>query len=132
MKFKVGEPQTVTLAFDQPKTGNNQYGTWYLYGIKNGNLGSDEDGFFATASLHAMIKTLGAGEGDEILIEKCQEDDRFWFKVNGLTMQDMNSGGSAEKIEKAKPKMSYDELLDAYNHLKSAYEQLKSEDEIPY
>ncbi len=79
-----------------------------------------------------MIKTLGAGEGDEIVIEKCLEGDRFFFKVNGLTMQDMNSGGSAEKIEKAKPKMSYDELLDAYNHLKSAYEQLKSEDEIPY
>ena len=132
MKFNVGEPQTVTLAFDQPKTGTNQYGAWYLYGIKNGDLASDEDGFFATASLHAMIKTLGAGEGDEIVIEKCLEGDRFFFKVNGLTMQDMNSGGSAEKIEKAKPKMSYDELLDAYNHLKSAYEQLKSEDEIPY
>ena len=132
IKFKVGEPQAVTLAFDQPKTGTNQYGAWYLYGIKNGNLDSDEDGFFATASLHAMIKTLGAGEGDEIVIEKCLEGDRFFFKVNGLTMQDMNSGGSAEKIEQAKPKMSYDELLDAYNHLKSAYEQLKSEDEIPY
>ena len=117
LKFKVGEPQAVTLAFDQPKTGTNQYGAWYLYGIKNGNLDSDEDGFFATASLHAMIKTLGAGEGDEIVIEKCLEGDRFFFKVNGLTMQDMNSGGSAEKIEKAKPKMSYDELLDKYNHI---------------
>ncbi|QDP51809.1 MAG: hypothetical protein GOVbin212_28 [Prokaryotic dsDNA virus sp.] len=138
-KFNVGEPRAVKLAFDSPKTGTNHYGNWYLYGTKEAPNG--DDGFFATPTLHAMIQTIGAGEGDEILIEKCQDGDKFFYKVNGLTMNDMNSGGSAEKIDKAKPhplkseaegKMSYDELLDKYNHLKDAYEELSKNNEIPF
>ena len=138
-KFNVGEPRAITLAFDKPKTGTNDYGNWYLYGTKEAPNG--DDGFFATPTLHAMIQTIGAGEGDEILIEKCQDGDKFFYKVNGLSMNDMNSGGSAEKIAKAKPhplkpeadgKMSYDELLDAYNHLKQAYEDLSKNNEIPF
>ena len=57
IKFKVGEPKKVTLAFDQPKIGTNDYGRWFLYGIKS-EINSDEDGFFATETLHNMIKTL--------------------------------------------------------------------------
>ena len=136
MKFKVGESKTLKLAFDEPKVGTNSYGRWYMYGFKNGDLSSEEDCFFATETLHSMIKSLGAGEGDEITIEKCNDGEITFFKVNGLSMDDMNKGqlrgGSAEKIETVKPKMSYDELLDKYNHLKDAYDQLKADDEIPY
>ena len=140
-KFNVGEPKAITLAFDKPKTGTNDYGNWYLYGVKNGDLSSDDDGFFATPTLHAMIQTIGAGEGDSITIEKCTDGEKEFFKVNGLTMNDMNSGGSAEKIAKAKPhplkseaegKMSYDELLDKYKQLKQAYEDVTKNNEIPY
>ena len=102
IKFKVGEPKKVTLAFDQPKIGTNDYGRWFLYGIKS-EINSDEDGFFATETLHNMIKTLGAGEGDEITIEKCMDGDISFFKVNGLSVNDMNNGGSAAKVEAAKP-----------------------------
>tara|TARA_R100000700_G_scaffold22605_1_gene29370 strand:+ start:1438 stop:1866 length:429 start_codon:yes stop_codon:yes gene_type:complete len=129
IKFKVGEPKTLTLAFDEPKIGTNDYGRWYMYGFKNGDLSSDEDCFFATETLHSMIKTLGAGEGDEITIEKCQDLEMTFFKVNGLSITDMNSGGSFEKIEKAKPKSSNDELesLKAENKkLKEELDSLKS------
>ena len=110
MKFQIGEPKKLTLAFDEPKTGTNSYGMWYMYGFKNGDLSSEEDCFFATASLHAMIKTLGAGEGDEITIEKCQEGEIAFFKVNGLTLDEMNNGGSAEKIAEASPVSETDKL----------------------
>ena len=110
MKFVVGEPKKLTLAFDEPKTGTNSYGAWYMYGFKNGDLSSDKDCFFATQSLHAMIKTLGAGEGDEITIEKCQEGEIAFFKVNGLTLDEMNKGGSAEKIAEASPVSETDKL----------------------
>jgi len=110
MKFVVGEPKKLTLAFDEPKTGTNSYGAWYMYGFKNGDLSSDKDCFFATASLHAMIKTLGAGEGDEITIEKCQEGEIAFFKVNGLTLDEMNKGGSAQKIVEASPTSEVDKL----------------------
>ena len=110
MKFVVGEPKKLTLAFDEPRTGTNSYGAWYMYGFKNGDLSSDKDCFFATPSLHTMIKTLGAGEGDEITIEKCQEGEIAFFKVNGLTLDEMNKGGSAEKIAEASPLSETDKL----------------------
>ena len=50
-----------------------------------------------------MIKTLGAGEGDEITIEKWMDGDISFFKVNGLSVNDMNNGGSSAKGEAAKP-----------------------------
>ena len=110
MKFKVGEPKKITLAFDEPKIGTYDYGRWYMYGFKNGDLSSDKDCFFATESLHTMIKTLGAGEGDDITIEKCQEGEIAFFKVNGLSLDEMNKGGSAQKIVEASPVSEVDKL----------------------
>ena len=101
-KFEVGDPKKVVLAFDSPKEGTNDYGRWYLYGIKT-DINDDEDSFFATQTLHTMIQTLGAKQGDEVTIEKCNDGDMPYFKVNGLSIHDMNNGGSVEKIEAAKP-----------------------------
>lgn len=140
-KFEVGKPREVILGFDKPKQGTNSYGNWYLYGIKNGDLSSDEDAFFATQTLHTMIQTVGAGEGDKIKIEKCQEGGVDFFKVNDLTMNDMNSGGSAQKIAASSPhplqseiqnNISYDDLLEKYKDLKSRYEELKNANDIPF
>ena len=136
MKFQIGEPKKLTLAFDEPKTGTNSYGMWYMYGFKNGDLSSEEDCFFATASLHTMIKTLGAGEGDEITIEKCQEGEIVFFKVNGLTLNEMNSGGSAEKIAEASPLSQVDKLKARIKELESelsSYKDSKLTDaDIPF
>ena len=136
MKFVVGEPKKLTLAFDEPKTGTNSYGAWYMYGFKNGDLSSDKDCFFATPSLHTMIKTLGAGEGDEITIEKCQEGEIAFFKVNGLTLNDMNSGGSAEKIAEASPTSEVDKLKTRIKELElelSSYKDSRVTDaDIPF
>mgnify|MGYP001173435689 FL=1 len=148
-KFKLGEPREVILAFDKPKEGTNNYGNWYLYGIKNGDVSSEEDAFFATQTLHSMIQTVGAGVGDKIKIEKCQEGGVDFFKVNDLSLNDMNSGGSAKKIAAASPHPlkdevksdnSYDTLLQKHNDLKEKYEELKSDyallkdgsDDIPF
>ena len=95
IKFEIGKPRKMTLSFDKPKTGTNEYGNWYMYGFKS-DINSDEDCFFATPTLHVMIQTLGAKEGDEITIEKCQEGDIMFFKLNGLTMNDIKEGKSVE------------------------------------
>lgn len=140
-KFKLGEPREVILSFDKPKEGTNSYGNWYLYGIKNNDVSSEEDAFFATQTLHTMIQTVGAGEGDKIKIEKCQEGGVDFFKVNDLSLNDMNSGGSAKKISEANPhplkaeaegNMSYDELLGKYKELKAKYKELENANDIPF
>ena len=143
IKFKVGEPKTLTLSFDEPKIGTNDFGRWYMYGFKNGDISSEEDCFFATETLHTMIQTLGAKEGDQVDIEKCQEGDVLFYKVNGLTIRDMNNGGSAGKIEAAKPNppkaslevdsgkhmidlgVSIEEALEDYSKLKEAFSLLE-------
>ena len=129
-KFQVGEPRKVVLAFDSPKEGDNQFGKWYLYGIKT-DINDDEDSFFATPTLHSMIQTLGAKEGDDLVIEKCDDGDMPYFKVNGLSIHDMNNGGSAEKIEAAKPnplKVSLEGDLDiSIERVAADFEKLKSE-----
>ena len=136
MKFVVGEPKKLTLAFDEPRTGTNSYGAWYMYGFKNGDLSSDKDCFFATPSLHTMIKTLGAGEGDEITIEKCQEGEIAFFKVNGLTLDEMNKGGSVEKIAEASPVSETDKLKARIKELElelSSYKDSRVTDaDIPF
>ena len=127
IKFQIGQPKKLTLAFDNPKTGTNSYGNWYMYGFKS-DISSDEDCFFATDTLHAMIQTLGAKEGDEITIEKCQDGDITFFKLNGLTMNDMNKGGSFERIQNAKPTGANEiaVLREENMRLKAEIEALKS------
>ena len=78
-----------------------------------------------------MIQTLGCKEGDDLIIEKCVDGDIPYFKVNGLSITDMNSGGSMEKIEAAKPnplKASLEVDLDiSIEKVAADFEKLKSE-----
>jgi hypothetical protein len=102
IKFKIGEPKKLTLAFDEPKTGKNDYGRWFMYGFKNSDINSEEDCFFATETLHSMIQTLGAKEGDEITIEKCQDLEMTFFKVNGLEKLIAENKMLKEELEQLK------------------------------
>ena len=120
IKFQVGEPKKIKLSFDSPKTGTNSYGDWYMYGFKS-DIDSDADCFFATPTLHVMIQTLGAKEGDEITIEKCQEGDIVFFKVNGLTLDDI------KKAEGGKPKEVTPSGGDELSNLREENMRLKAE-----
>ena len=48
----------VELLYDQPKQGQNAYGSWYLYGV---NKEGQETSFFATENLHKKLSTFGRG-----------------------------------------------------------------------
>ena len=90
-KFDPNLPTEVELTFDEPKTGENQYGTWYLYGIKQ--LITGENGFFATDLLHNRLQELGAKTGDKLLITKVAKNDKTFFDVKKL--------GGGEDIKEA-------------------------------
>ena len=82
IKFQPNVPVDVTLAFDQPKTGNGPHGTWYLYGTKP--LITGETGFFATELLHNKIQEAGLSEGDKITIIKVSKDNKTFLILNTL------------------------------------------------
>ena len=109
IKWDIEKPRKLTLAFDEPLFGEGINGKWIKYGIKNGDLSSEEDCFWATDRLHAMNQTLGAKGGDEITIEKFPPEEGMkypYFKVNGLSIDDMNKGGSVQKKEEVKQESS--------------------------
>ena len=123
-KFEVGKPKKVTLAFDEPKAGKNVYGMWYLYGIKS-DINDEHDSFFATATLHSMIQTMEAKQGKTLQIEKCLDGDMPFFKVNGLSINDMNGAGSQKKIAEAK--LMFEDKVD----IEESSEKV-SADDIPF
>tara|TARA_R110002110_G_scaffold147162_3_gene337578 strand:- start:3001 stop:3432 length:432 start_codon:yes stop_codon:yes gene_type:complete len=86
MKFNPNLPTEVELSFDEPKTGEGQYGTWYLYGTKETING--ESGFFATQILHELLQGLGVKTGSKLVITKVVKDDRTAWDVKQLGSQD--------------------------------------------
>ena len=81
-KFDPNLPTEVELSFDQPKSGEGKYGTWYLYGIKP--LISGENGFFATDLLHQKLQELESKSGDKLIITKIAKDDKTFFDVKKI------------------------------------------------
>tara|TARA_Y100001970_G_C14248255_1_gene869854 strand:+ start:439 stop:918 length:480 start_codon:yes stop_codon:yes gene_type:complete len=74
IKFVDNKSETVTLLFDEPLEGTNQFGKkQYTYGIKE--LISGEEKFSATEKLHEKIQGLGASKGDTLTIEKVKDAD---------------------------------------------------------
>lgn len=65
----IKKPLTLELLFDEPAIGQNQYGTYYLYAIKNGN--GSEYSFFAPDEVHEQFKNLR--KGDRVTINKTAE-----------------------------------------------------------
>jgi hypothetical protein len=64
IKFLPNKPETVTFEFDQPRTGEGNYGPWNLYGVE-GNKS-----FFAPFGLNARLEALGQLKGRTLTITK--------------------------------------------------------------
>ena len=90
MKFNPNMPVDVELSFDEPKTGDGQYGTWYLYGTKENIKG--ESGFFATQILHEILQGMGVKTGSKLVITKVVTDNK--------TTWDVKPNGEASPVEK--------------------------------
>tara|TARA_Y100000593_G_scaffold85728_1_gene163207 strand:+ start:418 stop:867 length:450 start_codon:yes stop_codon:yes gene_type:complete len=89
MKFNPNLSVEVELSFDEPKTGDNQYGTWYLYGTKENIKG--ESGFFATQILHEILQGMGAKTGSKLIITKVVNDNKTTWDVKPV------DGGKVEE-----------------------------------
>ena len=82
MKFNPNLPTEVELSFDEPKTGEGQYGIWYLYGTKENIKG--ESGFFATQILHEILQGMGVKTGSKLVIMKVVNDNKTTWNVKSL------------------------------------------------
>jgi len=87
VKFQPNVPKTVTLAFDQPRTGENEYGPWYLYGCQ---FEGQDASFFASDPVHEIIQSMGYRKGHTIdILKAVDEEDKTTWSVNGIGWDDI-------------------------------------------
>ena len=79
LKFNPNLPTEVELTFDEPKTGEGKFGTWYLYGIKLTVKG--ENGFFATEILNDKLQVIGVKSGSKLIITKVVKDEKTTWDI---------------------------------------------------
>ena len=63
LELPVNTQVTVTLLYDEPVIGDNQYGQYYMYAVKNNG---GEYAFFAPLEVHQELKNLKRGESATI------------------------------------------------------------------
>lgn len=56
-------PVTVTMLFDEPVVGSNEYGAYYMYAV---SCNGGEYSFFAPEEVHNSLKTLKKGDSATI------------------------------------------------------------------
>ena len=86
LKIKANTDNIVEFMYNEPKTGTNNYGDWFLYGVKNDGK---EVGIFATEALHRKLSVYRAGDTVNIRKEE-YEPGKF-----GWTVAPQSSGGSS-------------------------------------
>ena len=65
--LKLNEPVRLKLLRDEPYTGENSYGAYYMYSVQEGG---EEKVYFATQEVHMKIRENKLRTGDEFLLEK--------------------------------------------------------------
>ena len=103
MKFNPNMPVDVELSFDEPKTGDGQYGTWYLYGTKENIKG--ESGFFATQILHEILQGMGVKTGSKLVIIKVVNDNKTTWDVKSIGGDVVEEQSITEVINKVASSM---------------------------
>lgn len=78
-KFQTNTPATVTLLFDEPKTGEGQYGPWFLYGAI---INEAECNFFASPGLHRQIQEKGLKKNSSFVVTKKEDGTKTFFSID--------------------------------------------------
>ena len=132
IKFQPNVPVDVSLAFDQPKTGNGPHGTWYLYGTKP--LITGETGFFATELLHNKIQEAGLSEGDKVTIIKVTKDNKTFFNIEHPEVPIKSVPKEQVNIVKeGQRQLSTDQKVDImWREYERSHPATKNEDDIPF
>jgi len=91
-KLKPNVPAVVTFKFDEPKTGENEYGEYDLWTIRDGEAGTEKS-WFVRGVLRGELRDAGvkAGQTWEILRTEKEEGKGFDY---ALSLSGHQSGNS--------------------------------------
>ena len=74
-KLNPTDANVVELLYNQPKTGTNNYGDWFLYGVRKDGV---ETSFFATDALHKKLSAYSQGAKLSIQKEEYAPGKSAW------------------------------------------------------
>jgi len=96
LKISANTDTLVEFLYDEPKTGTNNYGQWFLYGVKNEGK---EKGIFATQALHNKIQYYRRGDRVNIRKEEYEPGKFGWNVIpeEGTTVK--SETNSTSKID---------------------------------
>ena len=74
-KLNPTDANVVELLYNAPKTGTNDYGNWFLYGVRKDGV---ETSFFATDALHKKLSVYSQGAKLSIQKEEYSPGKSAW------------------------------------------------------
>ena len=74
-KLNPTDANVVELLYNAPKTGTNDYGNWFLYGVRKDGV---ETSFFATDALHKKLSAYSQGAKLSIQKEEYSPGKSAW------------------------------------------------------
>jgi hypothetical protein len=66
LELELNQPRTLVLLFDNPLTGENRYGPYYLYAFADPVTGEELSFFAPSEEVHDMLSHYNAGDRVEI------------------------------------------------------------------
>ena len=132
-KFDPNLPTEVELTFDSPKTGEGQYGVWYLYGIKP--LITGENGFFATEILNSKLQEMSVKTGSKLIITKIVKDEKTTWDIKKIgedPIKEVSVDDIPEVIEEVKTEMTLEQKVNILWGEYSKKHPKNTKDDLPF
>ena len=128
LELQLNNPVEIELLYDEPVTGTNAYGNYYLYAVKSG---TQEYSFFAPESVHNELKILS--RGDRAIVNKTahQKGSKVFTEYTvtlpdiPIHQKDVKSAGNTSSPTVVAKKDNYSTImLECYSDALSIQEEL--------
>ena len=96
LKIQKDTDNIVEFLYDSPKTGTNNYGDWYLYGVMHEGA---EKAIFATKYLNDKLQYYSKGDRVNIRKEASEDGKTIWSVVAEGDTKTKNEGNTTLGID---------------------------------
>ena len=103
---QINSPVNLELLFNEPLTGENKFGSYYMYAVKNGE---DEYSFFAPLSVHEQLKDKT--KGTKFQITKTASQKGKHKLVTDFEIKFLNNGKEEKRTELVSEENGYYEAM---------------------
>jgi len=111
LELQINSPANLQLLFDEPITGENSYGSYYCYAVKDDN--DIEYSFFAPLKIHNELSKKNKGTMFQLTRTATQKGKKL---VTDYEVKFQNNGIKEEKDPATKPDDNgyYEAMLQSY------------------